>query len=102
PMDLKRGVDMAVAAVVNDLKVNSKKVAKDQIAQVGTISANGDEVVGKKIAEAMEKVGSEGVITVEESNQFDFLLYVLECMQFDRGFLSSIFFISTHKMIVKL
>jgi chaperonin GroEL len=67
PMDLRRGIDLAVAAVIEDLKTNSKKVTKDQIGQVGTISANGDEVVGKKIAEAMDKVGSEGVITVEES-----------------------------------
>ena len=102
PMDLKRGVDMAVAAVVNDLKVNSKKVAKDQIAQVGTISANGDEVVGKKIAEAMEKVGSEGVITVEESKTLDFELDVVEGMQFDRGYLSPYFITNAEKMVAEL
>ena len=74
PMDLKRGIDLAVQKIIDDLKTNSKKVTKDQIAQVGTISANGDEVVGKKIAEAMDKVGSEGVITVEESKTLDFEL----------------------------
>jgi len=102
PMDLKRGVDMAVAAVVNDLKTNSKKVAKDQIAQVGTISANGDEVVGNKIAEAMDKVGSEGVITVEESKTLDFELDVVEGMQFDRGYLSPYFITNAEKMVVEL
>ncbi len=102
PMDLKRGIDMAVQAVVKDLQTNSKKVAKDQIAQVGTISANGDEVVGKKIAEAMEKVGSEGVITVEESKTLDFELDVVEGMQFDRGYLSPYFITNAEKMIVDL
>ena len=102
PMDLKRGIDMAVSAVIKDLQTNSKKVAKDQIAQVGTISANGDEVVGKKIAEAMEKVGSEGVITVEESKTLDFELDVVEGMQFDRGYLSPYFITNAEKMIVDL
>lgn len=102
PMDLKRGIDLAVAAVVDDLKTNSKKVTKDQIAQVGTISANGDEVVGKKIAEAMEKVGSEGVITVEESKTLDFELDVVEGMQFDRGYLSPYFITNADKMVAEL
>ena len=102
PMDLKRGVDLAVAKVVDDLKTNSKKVTKDQIGQVGTISANGDEIVGKKIAEAMEKVGSEGVITVEESKTLDFELEVVEGMQFDRGYLSPYFITNADKMIAEL
>ena len=102
PMDLKRGVDLAVAKVVDDLKANSKKVTKDQIGQVGTISANGDEIVGKKIAEAMEKVGSEGVITVEESKTLDFELEVVEGMQFDRGYLSPYFITNADKMIAEL
>ena len=102
PMDLKRGIDVAVATVVAELKANSKKVTKDQIAQVGTISANGDEVVGKKIAEAMDKVGSEGVITVEESKTLDFELDVVEGMQFDRGYLSPYFITNAEKMITEL
>ena len=102
PMDLKRGIDLAVAKVVDDLKANSKKVTKDQIGQVGTISANGDEIVGKKIAEAMEKVGSEGVITVEESKTLDFELEVVEGMQFDRGYLSPYFITNADKMIAEL
>ena len=102
PMDLKRGIDLAVATVVAELKANSKKVTKDQIAQVGTISANGDEVVGKKIAEAMDKVGSEGVITVEESKTMEFELDVVEGMQFDRGYLSPYFITNAEKMITEL
>jgi chaperonin GroEL len=102
PMDLKRGIDLAVQTIVDDLKTNSKKVTKDQIAQVGTISANGDEVVGKKIAEAMDKVGSEGVITVEESKTLDFELDVVEGMQFDRGYLSPYFITNADKMIAEL
>jgi len=102
PMDLKRGVDLAVQTIIDDLKTNSKKVTKDQIAQVGTISANGDEVVGKKIAEAMDKVGSEGVITVEESKTLDFELDVVEGMQFDRGYLSPYFITNADKMIAEL
>jgi chaperonin GroEL len=102
PMDLKRGIDLAVAKIIDDLKTNSKKVTKDQIAQVGTISANGDEVVGKKIAEAMDKVGSEGVITVEESKTLDFELDVVEGMQFDRGYLSPYFITNADKMIAEL
>ncbi len=102
PMDLKRGIDIAVATVVKHLEENHKKVTKDQIAQVGTISANGDEVVGNKIAEAMEKVGSEGVITVEESKTMDFELDVVEGMQFDRGYLSPYFITNADKMIAEL
>ncbi len=102
PMDLKRGIDIAVATVVAELKANSKKVTKDQIAQVGTISANGDEVVGKKIAEAMDKVGSEGVITVEESKTMEFELEVVEGMQFDRGYLSPYFITNAEKMTTEL
>ena len=102
PMDLKRGVDLAVQAVVEDLKTNSKKVAKDQIAQVGTISANGDAIVGSKIAEAMDRVGAEGVITVEESKTLDFELDVVEGMQFDRGYLSPYFITNADKMIAEL
>jgi chaperonin GroEL len=102
PMDLKRGIDLAVQTIIDDLKTNSKKVTKDQIAQVGTISANGDEVVGKKIAEAMDKVGSEGVITVEESKTLDFELDVVEGMQFDRGYLSPYFITNADKMIAEL
>jgi chaperonin GroEL len=102
PMDLKRGIDLAVSTIVTDIKANSKKVTKDQIGQVGTISANGDEIVGKKIAEAMEKVGSEGVITVEESKTLDFELEVVEGMQFDRGYLSPYFVTNADKMIAEL
>ena len=102
PMDLKRGIDLAVQTIVDDLKTNTKKVTKDQIAQVGTISANGDEIVGKKIAEAMDKVGSEGVITVEESKTLDFELDVVEGMQFDRGYLSPYFITNADKMIAEL
>jgi chaperonin GroEL len=101
PMDLKRGIDLAVSTIVTDIKANSKKVTKDQIGQVGTISANGDEIVGKKIAEAMEKVGSEGVITVEESKTLDFELEVVEGMQFDRGYLSPYFVTNADKMIAE-
>jgi chaperonin GroEL len=86
PMDLKRGIDMAVAAVVDDLKKNAKKItSNDEIAQVGTISANGDEEIGRFLAEAMQKVGNEGVITVEEAKSFATELDVVEGMQFDRA-----------------
>ena len=86
PMDLKRGVEMAVTAVVENLKKQTKKIkSSDEICQVGTIAANGDKEIGEKIAEAMQKVGNEGVITVEESKALEFELEVVEGMQFDRG-----------------
>jgi len=103
PMDLKRGIDLAVTRVVDDLKARSKPVAdNNEIAQVGIVSANGDEVVGRKIAEAMEKVGKEGVITVEEATGIEFELDVVEGMQFDRGYLSPYFITNTEKMTVEL
>ena len=103
PMDLKRGIDLAVTAVVAELKARSKPVSGNQeIAQVGIISANGDEVVGRKIAEAMEKVGKEGVITIEEATGVEFELDVVEGMQFDRGYLSPYFITNPEKMVVEL
>src|SRR6478609_6833391 len=103
PMDLKRGIDLAVAKVVEDLKARSKPVSGNkEIAQVGIISANGDTEVGSKIAEAMEKVGKEGVITVEEAKGLEFELDVVEGMQFDRGYLSPYFITNPDKMTVEL
>ena len=103
PMDLKRGIDIAVAKVVEDLKARSKPVSNNnEIAQVGIVSANGDEVVGQKIAEAMEKVGKEGVITVEEAKGMEFELETVDGMQFDRGYLSPYFVTDTQKMEVEL
>ena len=103
PMDLKRGIDLAVEAIVADLKTKSKKV-KDhkEIAQVGTISANGEAEIGEMIAKAMEKVGNEGVITVEEAKSLDTELDVVEGMQFDRGYLSPYFITNAEKMIAEL
>jgi len=103
PMDLKRGIDLAVTKVVEDLQARSKPVAgTGEIAQVGIISANGDEVVGRKIAEAMERVGKEGVITIEEATGVEFELDVVEGMQFDRGYLSPYFITNPEKMLVEL
>jgi chaperonin GroEL len=103
PMDLKRGIDMAVEAVVADLKKNARKItSNDEIAQVGTISANGDAEIGRYLAQAMEKVGNEGVITVEEAKSFETELDVVEGMQFDRGYLSPYFVTNSEKMRVEL
>jgi len=103
PMDLKRGIDLAVNAIVKELKTKSRKVtSNDEIAQVGTISANGDVEIGAKIAEAMKKVGNEGVITVEESKGLETELDVVEGMQFDRGYLSPYFITNADKMVAEL
>src|ERR671936_27441 len=103
PMDLKRGIDLAVEAIVEDLKKNSKKVtSNDEIAQVGTISANGDSEIGRFLAEAMKKVGNEGVITVEEAKSLETELDVVEGMQFDRGYISPYFVTNADKMRVEM
>ena len=103
PMDLKRGIDKAVEAIVEELKRNARKVtSNDEIAQVGTISANGDTEIGRFLAEAMQKVGNEGVITVEEAKTAVTELEVVEGMQFDRGYLSPYFITNQDKMRVEL
>ncbi|MGI9490940.1 MAG: chaperonin GroEL, partial [Geminicoccaceae bacterium] len=103
PMDLKRGVDMAVEAVVSHVKNGSRPVASEaEVAQVGTISANGDQEIGDMIAQAMQKVGKEGVITVEEAKGLATELDVVEGMQFDRGYLSPYFVTNSEKMNVEL
>jgi chaperonin GroEL len=103
PMDLKRGIDMAVEAVVEDLKKNSKKLtANEEIAQIATISANGDAEIGRFLADAMKKVGNEGVITVEEAKSLATELEVVEGMQFDRGYISPYFITDAEKMRVEL
>jgi len=103
PMDLKRGIDLAVEAVVADVKSRSKKIAtNEEIAQVGTISANGERDIGEMIAKAMQKVGNEGVITVEEAKSLETELDVVEGMQFDRGYLSPYFVTNAEKMIAEL
>ena len=103
PMDLKRGVDIAVEAVVNDIKARSKKIStNEEIAQVGTISANGEREIGEMIARAMQKVGNEGVITVEEAKGIQTELDVVEGMQFDRGYVSPYFITNAEKMVADL
>src|SRR5579883_1539510 len=103
PMDLKRGIDLAVEAIVEDLKSHAKKITNnDEIAQVGTISANGDQEIGRFLANAMQKVGNDGVITVEEAKSLETELEVVEGMQFDRGYVSPYFITNAERMRVEL